>query len=240
MKRKVVTLMIIFFSLIISSSVFADGYLVTSDLMPKDVTIRYNESGTPSCIKGTNLSSHLDDDPQFCLLKQKGLYRDMVYQFLQSWHKLLKVDDPCRDFEITGDKIDELGFKHVKLQQVLNGIAIWGRSLSVHLNENNQVYLLQGNYEPTLKNVDIIPKLSAQETAEVAISEAPDDKGGWRAEEKKLFILMAGPRNPRLVYRITLVRGLTHRKYYFVDARDGKILHKLSGTPSGDSLSLPR
>lgn len=208
--------------------------------LPESAIIRYAKNGTPSYIKGANLSSHLDDDLQFRMLKQKGLYRDMVYQFLQSWRRLLKIDDPRREFEITGDKIDELGFKHVKLQQVLNSIAIWGRSMSVHLNENNQVYLLQGHYEPTLKNVDTTPKLSAQEAAERAISEAPDDKGGWRAEEKKLLILMVGPQNPRLVYRITLVRGLTHREYYFVDARDGKILHKLSGTPSGDSLSLPR
>ena len=208
--------------------------------LPESAIIRYAENGTPSYIKGANLSSHLDDDPHFCMLKQKGLYRDMVYQFLQSWHKLLKIDDPRREFEITSVKIDDLGLKHVAFQQILNGIAIWGRSLSVHLNENNQVYLLQGHYEPTLKNVDTTPNLSAQEAAERAISEAPDGEGGWRAEERKLFIFMVGAQTPRLAYRITLVRGLMRREYYFVDARNGKILHKLSGTPSGDSLSLPR
>ncbi|MDL1963779.1 MAG: PepSY domain-containing protein [Deltaproteobacteria bacterium] len=208
-------------------------------VLPESAIIHYAKNGTPSYIKGANLSSHLDDDHHFRGLKQKGLYGDMVYQFLQSWRRLLKIDDPRREFEITGDTIDELGFKHVNLQQVLNGITIWGRSMSVHLNENNQVYLLQGYYEPTLKNVDITPNLSVQEAAEKAISEAPDDKGGWRAEEKKLFILMVGPQNPRLVYRIKLVRGLTHREYYFADAKDGKILHKLSGTPNQNSLSLP-
>lgn len=208
--------------------------------LPESAIIRYAKNGTPSYIKGANLSSHLDDDPHFCMLKQKVLYRDMVYQFLQSWHKLLKVDDPRREFEITSVKIDDLGLKHVEFQQIINGIAIWGCSMSVHLNENNQVYLLHGHYEPTLKNVDTIPKLSAQEAAERAISEAPDGEGGWRAEEKKLFILMVGPQNPRLVYRITLVRGFTRREYYFVDAQECKVLHKLSGTPSGDSLSLPR
>jgi hypothetical protein len=208
--------------------------------LPESAIIRYAKNGTPSYIKGANLSSHLDDDPQFRILKDKGLYGDAVCQLLQSWRRLLKIDDPRREFEITSVKIDDLGLKHVEFQQILNGIAVWGCSMSVHLNENNQVYLLHGHYEPTLKNVDTTPNLSAQEAVERAISEAPDGEGGWHAEEKKLFILMAGPQNPRLVYRITLVRGLTHRKYYFVDARDGKILHKLSGTPSGDSLSLPR
>ena len=208
--------------------------------LPESAIIRYAENGTPSYIKGGNLSSQLDDDPQFRVLKKKGLYKDMVYQFLQSWRQLLKIDDPRREFEITIVKIDDLGLKHVEFQQILNGIAIWGCSMSVHLNENNQVYLLQSHYEPTLKNVDTTPKLSAQEAAEMAISEAPGGEGGWRAEEKKLFIFMVGAQAPRLAYRITLVRGLMRREYYFVDAGNGKILHKLSGTPSGDSLSLPR
>ncbi len=209
-------------------------------VLPENAIIRYAKNGTPSYIKGANLSSHLDDDPQFRILKDKGLYGDAVCQLLQSWRRLLKIDDPRREFEITSEKIDDLGFKHVEFQQVLNGIAIWGRSMSVHLNENNQVYLLHGHYEPTLKNVDTTPNLSAQEAAERAISEAPGGEEGWRAEERKLFIFMVGAQTPRLAYRITLVRGLMRREYYFVDARDSKILHKLSGTPSGNSLSLPR
>ena len=204
--------------------------------MPEGVIIRYDESGAPSYIKGENLSSHLDDDPYFRILKEKGLYVDTVYYFLQSRRELLKIVDPRQEFEITGEKIDELGFKHITLQQVLNGIAIWGRSISVHLNQDNHVYLLKGHYEPTLKNVDTTPILSAEQAADRAISEAPGVEEGWCAEEKKLSILMVEAQNPRLVYRVTLVRGFTRREYYFVDARDGKILHKMSGTPSGHSL----
>ena len=112
--------------------------------------------------------------------------------------------------------------------------------MSVHLNQNNDVYLLQGHYEPTMKNAYTTPKLSAQEAAERAIYEAPGGEEGWHAEERKLFIFMVGAQTPRLAYRITLVRGLMRREYYFVDAGNGKILHKLSGTPRGHSLSLPR
>jgi Zn-dependent metalloprotease len=206
------------------------------DRMPEDVVIRYAENGTPSHIKGKNLSSHLDDDPQFRMLKKEGLYGEIAYQFLQSLHKSLKIDDPRREFEITEVDIDDLAYKHIKLQQVLNGIAIWGRSVSIHLNQSNQVYFLQGHYEPTVTNVDTTPNLSVQEAAQRAISEAPGGEGAWRAEEKRLFIFMVATQNPRLVYRVTLMRGLTRREYYFVDARDGKILHRLSGTPRGHSL----
>ena len=208
--------------------------------IPEGAVIRYAENGTPFYIKGENLSSSLDNDLRFCMLKKEGLYGEMVYQFLLSLDGLLKIDDPHREFEITGVKTDSLRYKHIKLQQVHNGIAVWGRSISVHLNQDNHVYLFQGHYEPTLKNVDTTPKLSAKEAAKRAISEAPDGEGEWGVQERKLFILMVEPKTPRLAYRITLLRGVMHREYYFVDAGNGNILHKLSGTPRGDSLSLPR
>ena len=208
--------------------------------VPEGAVIRYAENGTPFYIKGKNLSSNLDNDLRFCMLKKEGRYGEIVYQFLLSLDKLLKIDDPYREFEITGVKTDSLAFKHIKLQQVHNGIAVWGRSISVHLNQDNHVYLFQGRYEPTLKNVDTTPKLSAKEAAKRAISEATGGEGGCRVQENKLFIFMVGDQTPRLAYRITLVQGLMRREYYFVDAMNGKILHKLSGTPKGDSLSLPR
>ena len=50
--------------------------------LPESAIIRYAENGTPSYIKGENLSSQLDDDSQFRVLKEKGLYGDVVYQLL--------------------------------------------------------------------------------------------------------------------------------------------------------------
>jgi Zn-dependent metalloprotease len=208
--------------------------------VPEGAVIRYAENGTPFYIKGKNLSSNLDNDLRFCMLKKEGRYGEIVYQFLLSLDKLLKIDDPYREFEIAGVKTDSLESKHIKLQQVHNGIAVWGRSISVHLNQDNHVYLFQGHYEPTLRNVDITPNLSEKEAAKRAISEATGGEGGCRVQENKLFIFMVGDQTPRLAYRITLVQGLMRREYYFVDAMNGKILHKLSGTPKGDSLSLPR
>jgi hypothetical protein len=208
--------------------------------IPEGAVIRYAENGTPSYIKGKNLSSNLDNDPGFCMLKKEGRYGEIVYQFLISLDKLLKIDDPYREFKITRVKTDSLGYKHINLQQVHNDIAVWERSINVHLNQDNHVYLFQGCYEPTPKNVDTIPKLSSKEAAKKALFEAPDAEGGWYVQERKLFIFMGEAQIPRLAYRITLFQGLMRREYYFIDAETGDILHKLSGTPTGESLSLPR
>jgi Zn-dependent metalloprotease len=213
--------MALLFSVLISCS------SSSSYALPDDAVIRYGENGTPTSIKGENLSAVLEDDANFRNLQKKGLYGDIAYAFIQSQTRLFKLDEPRKELEVTQEKTDSLHYKHVKFQQVIDGIPVWGRELSVHLNQKNQVYLFQGHYEPTLKNVETTAKLSAQAAAEIAVA-ANGDKG-WRARDNKLYLFMVDPGTPRLAYRITVVRGLLDREFYFVDAVDGRILHRISG-----------
>ncbi len=200
-------------------------------VLPEDITIHYGDSGIPTYIKGENLSSHLDKYPFFQTLKKEGRYVEIAYHFLQSWRELFRIEDPCQEFKKSKATIDNLQFKHVKFQQVFAGIPLWAREISVHLNRTNQVYLFQGHYEPTLKNIVTTAGISGLRAAELAAEALPYGAGKWHVEEKKKYIFMVDRRTPRLAYRITLVRGLADREYYFVDAGDGRILHKISGTP---------
>jgi len=38
---------------------------------------------------------------------------------------------------------------------------------------------------------------------------------------------------------VTLVKGIAKREYYFIDAKDGTFLHKISGTPSSKKKNAP-
>lgn len=196
---------------------------------PEDAVIQYGENKTPTHIKGKNLSSNLDHDPDFVALKKNGLYTEIAYKFLESRKNFLKIDSPRLEFERIREDIDELQFKHVRFQQVINGIPIWGHELTVHLNKDNQIYLVNGYYEPTLKNIDITPVFSEQGVIQCAIKAASVEEGGWKAEQAEKYIFMADRQAPRLAYRITLFRGVA-REFYFIDAIDGKVLHRISGT----------
>lgn len=196
---------------------------------PEDTIIHYGENNTPTYIKGRNLSSNLDQDPDFVALKKASLYTEIAYEFLQSRHEFLKIDAPRLEFEKIREDIDELQFKHIRFQQIIDDIPIWGRELIVHLNKDNQVYLMEGHYEPTPKNVNTTPMLSEQVAAEYAIKAASVEERGWHAERTKKYIFMANLRTPRMTYRITLLRGVI-REFYFIDAVDGKVLHRISGT----------
>jgi Zn-dependent metalloprotease len=198
--------------------------------MPEDAGAHYGERGTPAYIKGDNLSSHLDADPAFTALKSKGLYVEIAYEFLRSRSDLIKIENPRLEFRKEGVSVDELDLKHVRFQQVANEMPIWGRQLSVHLNRDNQVYLVQGRYEPTLKDVAVSEGISAEAAAERAVEEASREGNGWRAIGSEKYIFMAAPDTPRLAYLVTVVRGIAGRDYYFVDALSGKVLHVMPGT----------
>lgn len=201
-------------------------------VLPENITIHSGDSGVPTYIKGENLSSHLDEYPFFQTLKKQGRHVEIAYHFLQSWRELFRIEDPRQEFKKAKATIDELQFKHIRFQQVFAGIPLWAREVSIHLNSANQVYLFQGHYEPTLRNLVTTAGISGSRAAELAVEAASCGAGKWQVEEKRKYIFMVDPRTPRLVFRITLVRGLADREYYFVDAVNGGIVHKISGTPT--------
>ena len=196
---------------------------------PEDTSIRYGSNGTPIYIKGSNLSSYLDNDPGFIMLKEKNIYVDISYEFLQGWNNLFKINNPRKEFNAIDVKIDDLNYKHIRFQQIMENIPIWGKELSVHLNGYNQVYLVQGHYEPTLKNVPAVAEISEHAAIHISKDAVSGGKSGWEATEITKVIYIVDDRIPRLSYKITLVMGITDRKYFFVDALDGKILHRISG-----------
>jgi hypothetical protein len=91
--------------------------------------------------------------------------------------------------------------------------------------------MVSGNIEPSVE-INTTPKLTDQEAAKRALEAVPGDPEGWRAAGAKIQVYFAKPDAPCLVYVVTLVKGIANREYYFIDAKDGTFLHKISGTPS--------
>ena len=217
-----------------------EAWFVTT---PKEVkldnaAIHFRDNGTPSLIKGDNLSYALDGEPGFQKLKKENLYMEIVYRFLESQRGLLMLNDPRSELKKTQLTVDDMKFKHIKVQQVVNDVPIWGRDIIIHLNRDNQVYMVNGNVEPSV-TINTTPKLTNQEAVEHALEAVPGGPEGWHAAGSEIQVLFAKPGAPCLVYVVTLVKGITSREYYFIDAKDGTFLHKISGTPSSKKKNAP-
>jgi Zn-dependent metalloprotease len=229
----------------VHSSVDADkhnkeaGFVTTPKEAKLDnATIHYRDNGTPSLIKGDNLSYALDGEPGFQELKKENLYQEIVYRFLESQRGLLMLNDPRSELKKTQLTVDDMGFKHIKVQQVVNEVPIWGREIIIHLNRDNEVYMVNGYIEPSV-TINTTPKLTNREAAEHALEAVPGGSEGWHAAGSKIQVFFAKPDTPRLVYVVTLAKGIVSREYYFIDAKDGTFLHKISGTPSLKQKSPP-
>jgi hypothetical protein len=196
-----------------------------------NATIHYRDNGTPSLIKGDNLSYALDGDPGFQKLKKENLHMEIVYRFLESQRGLLMLIDPRSELKKIKLTVDDMKFKHIKVQQVVNDVPIWGRDIIIHLNRDNEVYMVNGNIEPSV-NINTTPKLTNQEAAKRAFEAVPGGPEGWHVAGSEIQVFFAKPDAPCLVYVVTLVKGIANREYYFIDAKDGTFLHKISGTPS--------
>jgi len=75
---------------------------------------------------------------------------------LEGTEKLLKakfgLDDPAKHFKKVKVKSDELGYKHVKLQQVSQGIPVYGGEYMLHFDNEDKVYFENGKFHEKAMN----------------------------------------------------------------------------------------
>jgi len=93
--------------------------------------------------------------PDFAKGKLSGkLSRDMkgVHKFFNDNKAKFNVVDAENEFAELTSKDDNLGFKHIKTQQMVNGIPVFGGEYIVHFNKNGEVYAANGNYNPAARN----------------------------------------------------------------------------------------
>lgn len=148
------------------------------------------------------------------------------------------LNDPRSELKKTQLTVDDMGFKHIKVQQVVNEVPIWGREIIIHLNRDNEVYMVNGYIEPSV-TINTTPELTNREAAKRALEAVPGSPEGWHVSGSEIQVFFAKPAAPCLVYVVTLVKGIANRAYYFIDAKDGTFLHKISGTPSSKQKSAP-
>lgn len=94
-------------------------------------------------------------------------------KYLNEIKELLGIENVDESFKVSSVEKDELGFTHVKLNQVLNGTKIKDKIINIHFNKLGEVVAVNGQYEN--KNFDIqnssAQKISESKAVEVALKE---------------------------------------------------------------------
>lgn len=197
---------------------------------PPHTEIEFRPNGTPSRIKGDNLAASLMPMTAFQAAFRQRNHREMAFLFLEYYKNFFKLTDPRNELRIEKIQLDDIGTTHLQLQQVLDDRPVWGKTILLHLNKTDAIYLVQGDYVPSsnLEKVQTLIEITAEQAVAKALENAFDSSLPWTVEESALVIFPIERQLPRLAYKITLTSGLVHRDRYFVDAEDGRILHKMS------------
>lgn len=176
--------------------------------------IKAGKSGAPEWVSG-KLSEKLSKSS------------DGAYRFLENNKSIFLVENAEDEFELLQDKNDELGYKHIKLQQRVNGIPVFGNEYYIHFDTEGKVYAVNGNYDPEARNVKIaknfINKKQAEEAAkkEVTFDELEEDI------VSKLYLYKAGEVYvPVYLVRISFLSPEPGNWMIFVNAYDGSIVDK--------------
>jgi Zn-dependent metalloprotease len=195
--------------------------------LASDATLRRDpERGTVTFLRAANLSAELERDDAFRALQAQDRYAEVALAFLEAYRWTFGLDRPADELQVRSVRTDELGLKHVRFQQVFVRIPIFGAELNVHLDRANHVYLAQGRYLRTPRDVGTMPRLGQDEAGRVVAGQirgADPDCRGCLIE----LVIAAPPGNAaRLAYRVRVTVSLTEGWEVLADAGTGAILQK--------------
>ncbi len=151
--------------------------------------------------------------------------------------------DPANEFVVSSVQTDEQGNYHVRLQQVLHTIPVYGAELIAH-SKNGYFISLGGRYYPSEFKLTTNPAIAATTAYEQAMADFGPayTKTRWTAEELKfiggathqtqlvVYHPKTSPQTARLAWYVEAHPNLLKRVVYFVDAQTGAVIHHFDHT----------
>jgi thermolysin len=157
-------------------------------------------------------------------------YAQYAYSYLDQQKAKYNLHEPRAQLTFTGENIDKQQNKHVKFQQIHQGVPVWGYQMTVHIDANDEVYSVTGDILTGLGNLNPSPSMPEQRINSVIEQHEDWGKRGWKVAHSDLYVFNHESKN-YLSYRLTLVKGLL-REFLFMNANSGEVIHRVSGTPT--------
>lgn len=180
-----------------------------------------NSRSVPSYIEGTLKAEN----------ENAGKANNPVLDYLKAAAPAMKISQPEAEFLEKSTSVDELNMTHTLMQQMINGVPIFGGEIILHAKDG-QINFLNGSYYPTI-DMNTTPNINGQQSynivnSDLGVMEQYNSNVTWFEGQKKDPELVVYPNSDTfsLVYHVTEYKNLIERWEYFVDAHTGKIVDK--------------
>ncbi len=172
------------------------------------------------------------------------------FEYLEAIQPDLKIRDARSEFQIKSVQTDESGTIHIKMQQVYKSIPVYGGEIYLHARDN-QIGLFNGNALPTTNLSDLTPSVGSypaelsvimdvsKRTAYYDLDETQKSLLQYR-EPKCELVIYPKDRNPAqqfLAWHITIRPNFLERWEYFVDAKNGSVIHFYNNTQTDGDVT---
>ena len=213
----------------ISAEPLSRQHPAAMDTFPIPADIRRDPRlGTITFLKAPDLSAYLQHDADFAQLRASKQFGDIARAFIAAYRDEFRFTEPAQELRVESVETDALGLTHVRLQQTFHNIPVWAAELLVHLNADTQVYLVQGRYIPTPRNLSTQPSLTDQAALQRAADHLGKPLTGCLKCQTTLVIFASDDIAPRLTYHVSILLSLTEGWEVMIDAQTGEVLQKLS------------
>lgn len=145
------------------------------------------------------------------------------------------LTDATKEFKTVKTQVDELGMKHVRLQQTVSGIPVFGGDYIVHFDKNGKVFASNGNYDTKAKAAKVNATVTAKdaiETAKAAVNyeaAAPTEQLQADTATANLYLYeVNGEFTPCYIANINWLHENTFGNWIVViDANTGNVVDKI-------------
>lgn len=150
---------------------------------------------------------------------------------LEAHKDLFKMHSPATELAKKRIDADEMGMRHVRFQQVVKGVPVYGAELAAHYDDAGRVTAIDANYISGLDDVDVVPRLVSSDALALAKAEIATvsamDPSALESDEGQLVVLAS--EKARLVYQHK-IQALSAKDpaiwITFVDAKTGEVVHR--------------
>jgi thermolysin len=172
---------------------------------------------------------------------------EIAMQFFATNKTLFSMTDPAQEMEVIKTRTDNRGWKHVRMQQKYKSLRVEGKTYLVHINPEQEVRMVNGNYLPQIQ-VDITPAIDSTTAIANARSDLNPPEDPVMAPEAELVICQFNDKT-YLVWKTILVCEKPMGEFvYYIDASNGDVLNTYNNLQhtldrktydAGNGTSLP-
>jgi thermolysin len=204
-----------------------DGFVGPNLLRGNDAVTIYkeNKKGIPTYIEG------IFPDKKAVA----GREVETALSFFEEHKGAFRMTAPVDELQTQRIDADELGMRHVRFQQVYQGLPVVGGELIVHFGADGLLKTVNGNYEPGIK-LDVTPAIVGAEAVRIAQDDLKSFFGDAEPGEPVLVVFpWAGTYN--LCWRLFLYSDTPMGRWeYLIDAKNGDVLFKANRIMNTDAI----